>query len=276
MYRRKYNDIPTFFYDQLEELYEISSHHYLDGVKNESDCFEVRRDLKQINYYTSFLEEYVHTLIELGYIREYEEVINKLKKIKLITILPHKERIYTIRLKNDCIELNPEINQDKNKIRIYSKFTSILHKNWMDDISFFLDENEVEDKENVEEGFKLLDNATSMDTAEHVNSYITKEALPQKSLLQVAAKEFSDTIIIDTEDSLKKLSIYSFEDDFVRKIDEKYKENVPMKKHLVKLISCLGKINIASHDSDAFRKQETSKIHYHELRNIIANNKMKR
>ena len=276
MYRRKYDDIPTYLYDQLEDLYEASSHYYLDGVKNESDCFEVRRDLRQINYYTSFLEEYVHSLLELGYIREYEEVTNKLKRIKLITILPHKERIFSIRLKNDRIELNPEIDQDKNKVRIYTKFTSVLHKNWMDDISFFLEENDIEEKEDVTEGFKLLDNATSMDTADRVTALITKEELPKKNLLQVAAKDFSDTIIIDTEDSLKEMTIYSFEDDFVRKIDNKYKENLPMKKNLVKLIACLGRINVASRDTDQLRKQETSKFHYHELRNIIANNKLKR
>ena len=271
MYRRKYDDIPTYLYDQLEDLYEASSHYYLDGVKNESDCFEVRRDLRQINYYTSFLEEYVHSLLELGYIREYEEVTTKLKRIKLITILPHKERMFSIRLKNDRIELNPEIDQDKNKVRIYTKFTSVLHKNWMDDIAFFLEKNEIENKEDVTEGFKLLDSATSMDTADRVTAYITKQELPKKNLLQVAAKDFSDTIIIDTEDSLKEMTIYSFEDDFVRRLDKKYKENLPMKKNMVKLIACLGRINKNNHD------QETSRFHYHELRNVIeANKKIKR
>lgn len=289
MYIRKYKNTKDVFYNILEELYEESCQEYFRSVEKESDCFEIKRDMIKIQTYASFIEEYVNSLLDLDYIETPTQIIEKLKEIKTIAILPKKYRFKTIINHNNNLKVNPLSSDEKNRIYLFKEFGNIIHKTWINDIDFYYKkiddkgfitaDNQKQEKYYVKEGFKFLDDATSIDTAENINCFLKNEERPKfeekiddslfngepyysnfhiKGEIQEPAIYFSDTMTMSSKDSLKKVSTYAFSDNFIRQVDSHYSNDETKENTLYNMLLCMGRLNEASDEASGISMSKNS------------------
>lgn len=127
MYNKKHGETDEELYNYLENLYEISTKKYINTILKESTCFEIKKDLKKIYEYTGFIEDFV--LEKIPKDNDYNNNINKLKRLKSIYILDHRRRkICSAIYYKDYIEMNPEISEVDSKKLLYNKFSHNIDK----------------------------------------------------------------------------------------------------------------------------------------------------
>lgn len=259
MYQKSFKETSDEAYIVLEDLYEKSCQDYFNYVELESDCFERRRDLVKIHEFTNYLEEYIHSLEKLDYLKDLKKILHKISKLNAISILPKNERNKKIIYDKSTIKLDPTLNEENHRVFIYCELSGHFHKRWLNDISYCIksiNENKKikrNDQNNyyIEQAFDLLDDVTSKSTAENIKKYINKNQTNENNLnylntqeeIILAANYFSYTLDYSKEDSLKQLSKDSFQDDFIRKIVSKSRYSLRGDKDLYNMLVSLGKIN---------------------------------
>ena len=251
MYQRLYNDTSNYFYDVLEELYENSCQEYIHGVMQETDCFDRKNEFIKIQKYVSMLEEYVNSLLTLGYTDEYDRTIQKLKIVKTIAILPKEKRNNLIEKDNYNIKLNPKVDNKVVRRYLFNNFNNVLHNYWLEDMDYYfnvLGESEkLKETQNdeiyIKEGFKLIDKATSMETTQKLITFITKEEYSNDNYIKEVVNEFSKKVIPYKEDNIHELSKESYKDNFLRKITNLYISKEGYDNYYNTLTS-LGRVNI--------------------------------
>ena len=127
MYCRKYKETDDKTYEYLENLYEASAHKYINTTLKESDCIERKYDFRRIYEYTTYLEDFIQE--EIVGREDYNTSIQKLKKLKTISILNHKRRnLYTMIYFNNNIEMNPNISKEDSKKILYRRFGQNINR----------------------------------------------------------------------------------------------------------------------------------------------------
>ena len=251
MYKRLYKHTTNYFYDVLEELYENSCQEYIHGVMKNADCFERKNELLKIQKYVSMLEEYVNSLLELGYTDEYDRTIQKLRIVKTIAILPKEKRNIVIEKNNYNIKLNPKEDNKIVRKYLYNNFNTVLHNDWLEDIEYYMnilgEEERLKETEQdeiyIEEGFKLIDKATSLETTQKLITFITNEEYNNDNYIKEVAKDFGKKQIPYKENTLYKLTKDSFKDNFLKKITDEYIDEQGNDIYYHTLTS-LGRVNI--------------------------------
>lgn len=127
MYCRKYKETDDNIYNYLENLYENSSHKYINTVLKESDCFEIKRDLIKINEYTGFMEEFIQEVVVN--LDDRTTKIKKLQELKTISMLNHQERnLYSMTYYKNHIEMNPKLSEEDSKQLLYLRFNQSIDR----------------------------------------------------------------------------------------------------------------------------------------------------
>lgn len=127
MYCRKYKETDDKTYNYLEDLYEASAHKYINTTLKESTCFEIKKDLRRIYEYTTYVEDFIQDVIVDS--DTYKSDLSKLKKLKTISVLNHKRRnLYTMIYYNNNIEMNPKVNPEDSKKILYRRFGDNINK----------------------------------------------------------------------------------------------------------------------------------------------------
>lgn len=127
MYCRKYKETDDKTYYYLENLYETSAHKYINTTLKESTCFEIKSDLRRIYEYTTYVEDFIQDVIVDS--DNTKASLNKLKKIRTISILNHKRRnLYTMMYFNNNIEMNPKISKEDSKKVLYRRFEKNINR----------------------------------------------------------------------------------------------------------------------------------------------------
>ena len=251
MYRRLYSDTSNNFYDVLEELYENSCQEYIHGVMQEADCFDRKNEFIKIQKYVSMLEEYVNSLLTLGYTDEYDRTIKKLKIVKSIAILPKEKRYNLIEKNDNKIKLNPKVENKVVRKYLFSSFNTVLHNYWLEDLDYYFkilgEKEKIKETENdelyIKEGFKLIDKATSMETTQKLITFVTNEDYNNDNYIKEVVNEFSKKVIPFKEDNIHELSKESYKDNFLRKITNTYISKEGFDNYYNTLTS-LGRVNI--------------------------------
>lgn len=249
MYHRKYKDTSDELYDYLENLYENSSHFYINKIKQYADGFQVKNDLISIYNYMSLFEEYIHDLEKSGFIYTYEQAFKVLKEIKIISVLPQYIES-DIETNGSIIQLHPNLNEEEIKNYLYSQFTQLFHDEWLNDISYYFDylgniekqKESIKDEYYIEEAFKMLNNVTKNTI---IDKLLDKEMSENcsENILENAVTLFSNNLTDSEESSLEKIAIYSMENTFVKRIIAHYNRNFSMSNKLYDMLVCMGKIN---------------------------------
>lgn len=127
MYCKKYQETEDKIYNYLETLYEASAHRYINTTLKESNCFEIKSDLIKIYEYITYVEDFIQeVIVDLD---KPKKSLNKLKKLKTISILNHKRRnMYTMVLYKNNIEINPLLTQEESKKILFRRLGKRINK----------------------------------------------------------------------------------------------------------------------------------------------------
>lgn len=293
MYHKEFRETSDDIFLILENLYENSCKDYFNNVENECDCFEIRRDLIKINRFTTYLEEYIHSLKQLDYIKDLKEVLLKIKELKSLSILPKLSRDKKIIRDKYYIRLDPTLKEEEHRLFIYNELSNYLHKNWLEDVNYCIQTiNSIktiktipENNYYIEQAFNLLDNACSISTTENISSYITNNdklvnnqyTFKNQEDIKKAADYFGTSLNYDEDNTLKHMSKDSLRDDFVRKIVSKSRYSLKGDKDLYKILVSLGKINEANknlnNENDIYNNNDKTENFLNHLIEVVDENK---
>lgn len=203
MYKTKYTfwNKNSFdgFVDALNELYENSRNHYINTHKEVKE-----NELKMFDVFMKGLENYYASLITSGIVNNsnYINVLNQLKSISLIIILPEAKRnLYGVTLGYQ-IAINPEIGSKDEYNETFMKQLCISHEighvinnKWTKDtkslskrlyedsrVKAILEKIDADDPKYLQFGFSLLDEVVAEEAAEYTTYRLNKMKRPNKEL----------------------------------------------------------------------------------------------
>ena len=270
-----------------------SVREYLRGVYlNSLDFYEEKycngnpTNTEELDLYTMdrsicYIEDYLYYFYHL-YNDLFLDVFLSLKKnVDKVTVLePERRNIYGQFVPWDkLIYINPSLSgsstlrkDDRTRLYLCHELGHAVHNDWINTFKFNVDKNCSNHVRNmVYQGFCLIDEATTQNTAENVAYYYSRSNRPSQRLyrdslysgapfksnfdfygnLQEPATLFSKTLrgigyISNDDDALDKLSLRAMNSQFLNNIFYEYKRD-GQEENLYYLMSFLGIIKRASY-----------------------------
>lgn len=270
------NEVNTY----LESVYSNSLKYYGNHFKGKNKTQTVRLDLETIDKSIGYIEDYLNYFYK-KHPKHFLDVFKALKKnVNTISVLPPADRgIYGQYVSFvGLIFINPELRgsrtltkDERTRLYLCHELGHAVHDEWIKKVSENLDDVDSTTKSIIIEGFNLIDEATTQNTAENVAYYYSNNKRPKQQYysgmlfsgapyksnfdfygnLQEPATMFSRTLrgigkLESDNRALNILSLRALKNDFANKVFYEYKRD-GHKEDLEYLMSYLGIIKKASY-----------------------------
>lgn len=273
----------------LRRVYLNSLNYYEEKYCNGNPTNTKELDLYTIDRSICYTEDYLFYFYHL-YNDLFLDVFLSLKKnVDKITVLePERRGIYGQFIPwEKLIYINPSLSgsrtlrkDERTRLYLCHELGHAVHNDWMDTFKHNIDKNRINQEINMAyQGFCLIDEATTQNTAENVAYFYSKSNRPKQGLrrdqlysgrpfktnfdfygnLQEPATLFSKTLrgigIIDSDDdALNRLSLRAMNNQFLNDIFYEYKRD-GQEENLYLLMGFLGIIKRASYATFGYDKK---------------------
>jgi hypothetical protein len=158
MYSPTYNWPTRIIPNIINDIYRRSYEHIVDYFPNE---------IHELDNLIRDFEEYLYQCYRYNLINQHNEeyILEKLKTLNVITLLPHNERGFHGKYQNNCVFINPNLNNSRTlnsaaRQRLFT-FHELGH--------FLIDTETAMTIDTIEEcGWKLLEEGIAQEIAEEL------------------------------------------------------------------------------------------------------------
>lgn len=245
------------FSNYLEKLYFISYQ---------------KNNMETIEEFLNHLETYFYELIRMGFVTtdNYSFIMNRMKKIKKVTILPEDKRRHYALVQDEVVALNPSISgknglsKNSFQLMVHShEIGHLINHGWREEAKRFTNaigvidsvKNVLEEKElrpeHIYYGFQLLDEVVTQEVSERV----TYQTLCRK---RPEFQKRKDKRIFNFQPYVTNYSIYGefqgFAEKFARNLDFLNCQDDDE-------LEVLRKLSVASFRPDFIKKIEDEMYH---------------
>lgn len=264
----------------LENVYLTSLNYYREHFKGKNETKTLRLDIDTIDKTIGYIEDYLNYFKE-KHPKYFLDVFNALKRnVKTVTVLPPVDRgiygqyvpfIGLVFINPELRESNTLTKDERTRLYVCHELGHAVHNEWIKTLGKQIEEKDITTRNIITEGFYLLDEATTQNTAENVAYYYSSRRRPKQQYysgmlfkgaayksnfdfygnLQEPATMFSRTLRgigsqNNDDRALNRLSLRALKKDFANNIFYEYKRD-GHKEDLDYLMSYLGIIKKASY-----------------------------